>query len=72
MDAQQCFGLSDRKDRLRMMAEVPHCVRAVNGNRAECCKECKSPFPKRVKKSDSIDVSHLLPAESPLEDGAEG
>lgn len=48
-----------------------------NGNRAETCKKCKTPFPKRVKKSAqqllsqySIDVSHLLLPESPLEHNA--
>lgn len=48
-----------------------------NGNRAEICKKCETPFPKRVKKSAqqlspqySIDVSHLLLPESPLEDNA--
>ena len=49
-----------------------------NGNRAEIlCKKCKIPFPKRVKESAqqllpqySIDVSHLLLPESPLEDNA--
>ena len=48
-----------------------------NGNRAEICKECKTPFPKRVKKPArhvlpqfSINVSHLVLPESPLEDDA--
>ena len=52
-----------------------------NGNRAEVCKECKTPLPKRVKKTPqralcsvrryNIDVSHIVPHESLSEDSIE-
>ena len=72
------IGLSDGTTMAKRGSTLCAVCGCSNGNRAESCKDCKSPFPKRVKKAaqdqthkHGINVSHLLLSESLLEDDAE-